>query len=58
MKRIFLVSVLIMGMGTLLLVSATKNPYKTDEKRVTLSPGELKEKMLWKKGIDSTKNKS
>ncbi len=42
----------------MLHVFATKNPYKTDEKRVTLSPGELKEKVLWKKGIDSTKNKS
>ncbi len=39
-------------------VSATKNQYKTDEKRVTLSPGEWKEEVLWKKGSDSTRNKS
>jgi len=40
-----------------LIVSATKNPYKTDERRVTLSPGEWKEEVLWEKGSDSTRNK-
>jgi hypothetical protein len=50
-------TIIICHAETLLFASATKNPYKTDLIRVTLSPNKKKEEVLWDRS-DSIKSRS